>query len=56
MILRWLELKGEDISLLRDEHGEPKAIAINLEVVDSIQTRATPLGGTLVEIERTEPK
>lgn len=47
LILRWLENKGENIEVIRDETGAPKGLRHNVSVVDSLQVSATITGGEL---------
>lgn len=48
MILRWQEVDGQNIKLVRDEDGEPQGIARTVELTDAIQSRGNFVGGTMV--------
>lgn len=51
LILRWLELRGEDVSVLRDEAGRPAGLSRTIGVADALSVGAQPVGGEL----RTAP-
>ena len=51
MILRWQEVDGKNIKLVRDEDGEPQFTARTVVITDAIQSRTTPVGGTLAPPE-----
>ncbi|WP_141400769.1 hypothetical protein [Pseudoxanthomonas wuyuanensis] len=47
MILRWLEVDGNNIKIIRDDHGKPVSLARTVNVTDAISVSCVPLGGEL---------
>lgn len=47
MILRWLEVDGNNIRIIRDDDGKPDSLARTDTVTDSISVSCVPLGGEL---------
>jgi hypothetical protein len=56
LILRWLELRGERISVIRDDAGRPTGLNHRLDLVDSLSGAGRPLGGELHTVTDDEAK
>ena len=51
MILRWQEVDGKNIELVRDEDGEPQGIARAVELTDGLQIGCSFVGGSMTPVE-----
>ena len=51
MILRWLEVDGKNIKLVRDEEGEPQATARTIELTEALQIGVTLVSGSMTPVE-----
>jgi len=47
MILRWLEVDGNNIKVIRDDDGKPVSLARTADFTDSISVSCAPIGGEL---------
>jgi len=54
LTLRWLESKGENVEVIRDDQGRPTGLLHHVSVVESLSVNATVIGGELREVRDDE--